>query len=91
VLLPAPLLLAAVLTSRLRVLVRGIGTGQSQHPGPEREADLQGHGGEEERLKLKPKKTKQTEPVSGQLMYYAIWWEGKTVQKNVGRKFWQKP
>jgi hypothetical protein len=53
--------------------------------------DLQGRGGEEERLKLKPKKTKQTEPVLGQLMYYAIWWEGKTVQKNVGRKFWQKP
>jgi hypothetical protein len=23
--------------------------------------------------------------------YYAIWWEGKTVLKKVGRKFWQKP
>jgi hypothetical protein len=32
------------------------------------------------------------EPVSGGiLLYYAIWWEGKTVQINVGRKFWQKP
>jgi hypothetical protein len=27
----------------------------------------------------------------GIYVYYAIWWEGKTVQKNVGPKFWQKP
>jgi hypothetical protein len=25
------------------------------------------------------------------VQYYAIWWEGKTVQRKVGRKFWQKP
>jgi hypothetical protein len=26
----------------------------------------------------------------GICVYYAIWWEGKTVQRKVGRKFWQK-
>jgi hypothetical protein len=25
----------------------------------------------------------------GICLYYAVWWEGKTVKKNVGRSFWQ--
>jgi hypothetical protein len=37
--------------------------------------------------------TKVSEPVSGVafVQYYGNWWEGKTVQKNVARKFWHKP
>jgi hypothetical protein len=28
---------------------------------------------------------------NGRLWYYAIWWEGKTVQKKALTTFWQKP
>jgi hypothetical protein len=37
------------------------------------------------------KEEKTTNRYHGILLYYAIWWKGKTAQQKVGRKFWQKP
>jgi hypothetical protein len=36
-------------------------------------------------------KEKERNGMMAILLYYAIWWEDKTVQRKVGRKFWQKP